>query len=363
MGSKRYLFVIPTLSNGGAERVISVLSSALARKDREVYVVKYYSTINEYPVDVRVRVIDLSGGDISEYERISYFEKVKRLRAIINKYKPDYIIPFMFQVSLCTSISAWGIRTNVIQSIRINPASGPSTKIKRAIRDYLVYRAKCTFVQNQSQKEYFRASHHGKIHVLFNPVSEELLEASWTPRQNSYIVCGVGRLENQKNFKLLMDSFKAAYSEVPEAVLRIYGEGSQGAELRTYAEILEMGGRIQMMGRCNDIKSVYQSASLFILSSDFEGMPNALIEAMAVGTPCISTDCPTGPADLISDGKNGLLVSVNDKDAMVQAMRQMYERRNDLRGMSEAAKETIRSLCSSNQIAQRMIDICERIEG
>lgn len=358
---KKYMFITTTLSNGGAERVISILASSIAELGYETYIVKYYSVDSEYPVSGKVNIINLSGGKITDYQKINYIEKVKRLRHIIKENKPDYVLPFLFQVALCTDFATWGLETTTIQSIRINPASGPSSKLLRMLRDHLVYKSKCTFVQNQSQKDYFKKTHHDKIHVLFNPVSEELLEAEWIPEQDKFIICGVGRLEIQKNFKLLMDAFQEAFSDAPEAVLRIYGEGSQGADLKAYAENLDIKDRIQMMGRSNDIKSVYRAASLFVLSSDFEGMPNALIEAMAVGVPSISTDCPTGPADLISDGENGMLVPVNDKGAMVKAMRWMYEKRGSSATMSKSAKEAIRRLCSPKQIAQKLINVCESI--
>lgn len=358
---KRYMFITTTLSNGGAERVISILASSIAELGYEAYIVKYYSVDNEYPVNDKVKIINLSKGGFTDYQKINYIEKVKRLRKILKETAPDFVLPFLFQVALCTDLASKGLQTTVIQSIRINPASGPSSKLLRNVRDHLVYKSKCTFVQNQAQKDYFKAGYHDKIHVLFNPVSKELLEATWRPDEKQYIVCGVGRLESQKNFKLLMDAFKEAFFDIPEAVLRIYGDGSQGADLKTYAENLGMGDKIQMMGRNGDIKTVYQATSLFVLSSDFEGMPNALIEAMAVGVPSISTDCPTGPADLISDGDNGILVPVNDKEALVKALRQMYTQKVNNSVMSKAAKETIRRLCSPKQIARKLIDVCERI--
>ena len=358
---KKYMFITTTLSNGGAERVISILASSIAKLGHETYIVKYYEVDNEYPVDRGVKIINLSGGDLGDYQKINYLEKVKRLRKIIKDCKPDFVMPFLFHVALCTDLAAKGLKTTVIQSIRINPALGPGSKVLRKIRDHLVYKSKCTFVQNRSQKEYFKASHHDRIHVLFNPVLEDLLNTEWRPSKEQYIVCGVGRLESQKNLRLLMDSFMSAFSDIPEAVLRIYGDGSQAADLKTYAECLNMGDRIQMMGRSNDVKSVYQSASLYVLSSDFEGMPNALIEAMAVGVPSISTDCPTGPADLINDGENGILVPVNDRGAMAQAMKRMYKEKDRLESMSHNAKKTIRSLCSADQIAKKLITICESL--
>lgn len=359
--NKKFMFVTTTMFGGGAERVISLLSSAVAEQGNEVCILKYYQVNDEYLTSNKIKVINMSNGYLTDYRKISYLEKVKRIRRIIREEKPDVVIPFLSQVAICTEIAAVGLSANTVQSIRIDPASGPTNKLQRFLRDLLVYRSKCTFVQNQAQKAYFPKKYHHKIHVLFNPISENLLSATWNPPKNQFVVCGIGRLEQQKNFKLLMDAFKLAFSNTPEAVLRIYGEGAQREELYNYAQKCGIDDRIQMMGRCNDIQSVYENSSLFVLSSNFEGMPNTLLEAMAVGVPCISTDCPTGPRDLIDHGENGLLVPVADVDALAEAMRGIYEQNYDLYHMSRKAKEKIRQCCAADQIAAQMITICENI--
>ena len=128
----RYLFVIPTLAYGGAERVVSVLSSALADQYQEVGILKYYSLENEYFIENNnVEVFELTQNGRAGYEKLSYIQKIIRARQIIKDYKPDYVIPFMFSVALCTALATIGIDTIVAQSIRINPALGPSSKILR----------------------------------------------------------------------------------------------------------------------------------------------------------------------------------------------------------------------------------------
>ncbi len=356
--TNKYMFITTTLFGGGAERVVSLLSSSLAELGNAVCVLKYYGVDNEYPISDKVTVINMSNGCHADYQKISYLEKVKRIRRIIKEQKPDFVIPFLFQVALCTELACVGLKTNVLQSMRIDPASSPAFKPFRILRDLLVYKSKATFVQNQAQKDYFPKKYHHKIYVLFNPISEGLLSAQWNPPKDQFVVCGVGRLEQQKNFMLLIDSFCMAFAETPEAVLRIYGQGTQLDALKAYAKKTGLGDRIQMMGRSNDIRSVYEGTSLFVLSSDFEGMPNALLEAMAVGVPCISTDCPTGPSDLIDHGENGLLVPVGDVNAMAEAMQTVYEQKFDISSMGIKAKEKIRQCCSADRIARKMIDIC-----
>jgi len=361
MHKQRYMFITTTLADGGAERAVSILASSIAELGHKVCVIKYYETNDEYSVSDKVEVINLSGGCQEDYKKITYLKKVREIRRFIKTNKPDYIIPFLFQVALCASIAASWLKTTVIQTIRINPALGPSSKSMRKLRDILVYRSKCTFVQNEAQKLYFPKRYHKKIHVIFNPVMDEMLSAEWHPNDDEFIVCGVGRLEGQKNFKLLIDSFCMEFADIPKAVLRIYGCGSQETELKNYIENTGLKSRIQMMGRSHEIKTVYEKASLFVLSSDFEGMPNALIEAMAVGMPCISTDCPTGPSDLIQNGKNGLLVPVANAEAMADAMRSIYEGSINPYQLGAMAKTTIRELCSAKEVVKKMTDICSKL--
>lgn len=354
---KKYLFVTPTLSNGGAERVISVLASSLAAT-RHVCVVKYYVLPNEYPIDIRVKTINLFCNK-EECEKTSFLGKVLKLRAVFKKESPDYIIPFTFLIALPTSFASVGLKTSIIQSMRIDPASAPKSKTRRRIRDFLVYKSKCSFVQNEKQRHYFKEKYRNKIHVLYNPVSEEMLNITPVYDNNIYTICSVGRLEKQKNFKLLIDSFENAFVGTGNVVLRIFGEGSCHEELNDYIQGKGLQNRVYLMGRSNNIAEVLRQASLFVLSSDFEGMPNALIEAMACGLPCVSTDCPTGPSDLIDNMHNGLLVKVSDVNSMSDGLRFMFDNPIHARQMGVAAKRTIEEKCKADNIAKQMISICE----
>lgn len=357
----KYMFVIPTLSNGGAERVIAVISKALSELGESVIIVKYYSTDNEYSTGESAKVINISGGVRADYERINYLEKVKRVRSAIKKEKPDYVIPFLYSVAQCVDFATVGLNVEVVQSIRINPALGPASRIERKLRDHLVYKSKCTFVQNYAQKQYFRKSSHSKIHVLFNPVSDELFEVVPAYNTERYCICSVGRLEKQKNFKLLIDAFDIAFSEDENVTLYIYGEGSQKIKLQKYIKEKRSKERINLMGRSNDISAVYGSMDLFVMSSDFEGMPNALIEAMACGLPCVSTDCPTGPSDLIENGYNGVLVPVGDVKALSEAMKRLRIEQEDAHNLARRARVTIKDKCKAENIAKQMVTVCKSI--
>lgn len=357
----KFLFVIPTLANGGAERVVSVLSGALFRNGCSVSVVKYYECPEEYLVDSGVRVLNLSGGGREDYLQMSYWKKITLLRRAIKREKPDYVIPFLYPVSRAVVIASCGLPVNVLQTIRIDPSSAPSSRLHRRIRDFLVERSKCSFVQNEKQRSYFKGC-LDKVHVLFNPVSESLFDIHPTFDNHVYTICAAGRLERQKNFKLLIDAFCRAFRNDENAILRIYGDGSLRDELTAYVVQLGRENSIILMGRVEHIEGELQKSDLFVLSSDFEGMPNALIEAMACGLPCISTDCPTGPSDLVEDGVNGLLVPVGNLNAMSDAIRKMFSDREQAVVMGSKAKATIRQKCDADAIAKKMIEICELIK-
>ena len=122
-----------------------------------------------------------------------------------------------------------------------------------------------------------------------------------------------------------------------------------------------MQHRIKLKGRTNNVAGVLSHSNCFILSSNDEGMPNALIEAMACGIPCISTDCPTGPSDLLTSGHNGILTSVGDVDEMSVAMKHVYYMKEcDRREMANNGRKTVKEVCSEKAIAQKMISICEK---
>lgn len=358
----KYMFVSQTISQGGAERVISTLSTALSEQGHDVTVVKFFSTDGEYPIGDKVQIINLSEGDITEYQKQNKIQIIKALRKKIKTIKPDIILPFTYPVAQITDIATIGLNINVFQSIRINPALGPAQRWRRILRDRLVYKSKLTFVQNKQQKEYFGSKFHNRIHILFNPVSEELFSVPQKVANSEYIICALGRLTDQKNYPLLINAFADGFSNEPSVKLKIYGEGTKKAELQSYIDSLGLSSKIALMGRTNDVKKAFQEADLYVLSSDWEGMPNTLIEAMACQVFSISTDCPTGPSDLIKNGENGILVPMKDKkalkDAMLNAFHMPYSERV---AISEKGRETVKQKCSSKSIAHEMNAICESV--
>ena len=365
MSRKKYLFVIPSLSKGGAERVVSILASELIEQQKEAIVITHFKVENEYLVNSEVKVICLSDLQESEYRAkmspLYLLKLAKRLRKVIYKENPDYIIPFLWTTCVRVDIALIGseYKKRVIQTVRNNPYIFPKNNIMKRYRDYLVNKSYLTIVQNEEQKKYFSTDLHEKIKILQNPVSKELLSINYDKSNDEIHIVGVGRLEEQKNFSLLIKAFKNVWDKHPNSRLHIYGEGTLREKLQQEIHDMHLSQVAILHGRSNNYSEMYGGTSIFVLSSNFEGMPNTLLEAMAVGIPCISTNCPTGPSDIIRDGENGFLVEVGDYDMVFEKICKIIEDKNIAKEIGENAKKFIYENYSSEKIALRLIEISE----
>ena len=355
---EKYLFITPSLACGGAERAVANLSSELAAQGEDVTVLHYFTMPNEYPLDSRVKRINLSGGTEEVYNTLGYVQKIRMLRKLLRQQAPDYIFPFLPQVTIHAAIAGFDMRKRIIHTVRNNPALTPENPVKRFLCNQIICHSWKTLAQNESQRSFYPRRCQNKIYVLFNPVAQEMLEAGKISHEGGPRLIGVGRLNSQKNFPMLIRAMVPLLREHPEASLEIYGEGELRDSLREQIQTLGLSDSVRLMGRSSNMKAVYESADLFVLSSDFEGMPNTLIEAMAVGLPCISTDCETGPRDLITDGEDGILVPVGGEEALTEAVMQLLGDPERRERMGKRAKEKIRSLCAAEAIVRRLTEIC-----
>ena len=179
--------------------------------------------------------------------------------------------------------------------------------------------------QTPDAQRWFSEKMQNKSVIIPNPVDERFLREPYGGEREKRIVT-VGRLVSQKNQKLLLKAFREFHEQYDDYVLEIYGDGPLKKELEEYAKKNGIEDNVKFMGEVQDIKSAIYKAKMFVLTSDYEGMPNALMEAMAMGLPCISTNCRIGgPAYLIKDGINGILVKTGDKIALNSAMGRIAE--------------------------------------
>ena len=306
------MIVVPYLSDGGAERVASLWANFLS-KNYQVLLLTYYTVNNEYSVDKNVERKTLVTTK-NEYDKISFMKKIKIIRNYIDSFGPDVIIPFLSHTNIAVSLANKRKKTVVFQTIRNNPWLNPGSKFFRFLRNHFIKKEKKLIIQNNEQGEYFK-KYNFKKYVVCNPVNPATMEINSIKISYDKIkkIIAVGRLHEQKNYKMMIDSiYDLVFIYKMNVILDIYGDGPQKKELIDYINMRNMTNYVFLKGRCDDIISIEKDYDLFLMTSNYEGFPNALLEAMAVGLPVISTDCKTGPKDLINNGVNGFLVKTND---------------------------------------------------
>lgn len=307
-------FVTANLGPGGAERVISLLANQFCLKGYDVEIVFFRDRLIFYELDERVKIIVIG----EECHSDTMWRKMLWLRSYIKKERPDVVIPFRVSVYCTTILSLLGLSVSIIASERIDPHIPDSywTYLRKLLLPFV----KHLVVQTNYIKSYYPVFIQKKTSVIPNPVRDEVfslpqpsLKGRGMERLNRII--SVGRLYPQKNQEMMIRAFAKVADEFPDWQLVIYGEGPLRESLEFIVESLEMKDRVLLPGRTEHVVEKLRKSKIFCMSSDYEGMSNAMIEAICVGLPIISTKV-SGTEELIIDGKNGFLVPPNDEEQM-----------------------------------------------
>lgn len=311
-------FVTRNLSAGGAERVIAQLATYMAEKGIHCEIVTIDQKEVFYTIPSNIKIYQI--GKKSNNKVADKFLRYKDLRRYLKLSNPNVVLSMPEEIGIYVIPALLGTGIPIVVSERNNPWVMPWKKVTRLLRRIFYPFADGFVFQTKQAASFFPKSIRQKGIILPNPLDLNRIPEPWNGERNKEII-GVGRLEPQKNFPLLIKAFAKFYSSHPDYKLTIYGEGSKRNELESLASSLLPKSAYSFPGRNKDLLNHIKKAKMFVLSSDYEGMPNVLIEAMAMGMPVIATDCPSGgPAELINNGKNGLLVPVNDIDKMAEAM-------------------------------------------
>jgi len=319
-------FVIYSLNSGGAERVVSTLSNGLSNKFN-VTIITLIDTDPFYELNENVNVISCGKTATTQGNFIgslqANFKLYIGIKEICINQSIDIIIGFMTTTNILSILVAKKLKIPVIVSERIYPAFGKLNKFWRVMRRLTYPKADTLVVQTKPILDYFNAFMKiEQLKILANPISYALQEAKnnlQIPKEN--IILNVGRLTQQKGQEIVIKAF--ANLNPANWQLHLVGDGPKKEVYSTLIKKLGMEEKIVLAGRNNQISSYYLRAKIFVFPSRFEGFPNALTEAMYMGLPCISTDCPTGPSELIENGINGFLTSIDDTSMFAKKMEKL----------------------------------------
>lgn len=338
MENKTLLFYINAIHDGGAERVLLQLAKRFAACGWRAVVVTSFVDSHEYPVPEGVERLSIEQAQLSQSRLRRNLSRIKALRRLLREYRPAALISFMAEPNFRAVIASRFLPVKTIVSVRNDPEREYGGRLGRIIGKWMLPLADGCVFQTEQAKNWFPERLQRKSRVIMNQVDERFFRVA--DRGEAGYVMTAGRLTAQKNQALLIRAFAAIARDVEEE-LRIYGEGELRPELEALIAQLGMEGRIRLMGASDDVSAVLAGCKLFVLPSDFEGMPNALLEAMAAGRCCVSTACPCGgPEAVIEDGVNGLLVPVGAEEALSAAMLALLKDEKKRRALAAAAGES-----------------------
>ena len=354
MGNRKILVIFPHLGMGGVEKSLEFVSNLYYEAGNKVYVLSFSKTAKKH--------VKLAAGITVEYlqlpqnilGRIAF---VALLRSAIKRISPDVIIAFRTDITRIVTLATWNLDIGIISSERGNPERY-TAKQKEKYENAL---SKCTKIvfQTEFAKSHFNESIRKKGVVIPNPC----IVKSDTQLQNAKrekVILSCGRLSKEKNFAGLIRAFSLISDIIPEYELHIYGDGPEKENLDCL--IKDLGNtRIKILSTVDNVFAYGGNASLFVLNSLAEGMPNALIEAMVTGIPCISTDCPGGVVEFLADdGRRVRLVPRSDDEKLAEAIEEVIENPDQAQKMAKCAME-IKETLSPERIKKMWLKLLEEL--
>lgn len=316
MKKKKIAVIAHGLSGGGAERVAATLANYLFEQGHTVLFVAAYSGVKEYELSEKIQYCFIKTRALSGTLRM--IDRSIKIQHVVRQFGADVVFSFITNELIPLEFS--GIP--VIPSLRIDPKSTDSSFVRRNIRKFVYHHAKKIVFQTQEARDYFDAAIREKGVVIGNPLKTNL--PVWNSEKHRKVFMTACRITEQKNIPMLIDAFVLFHKKHPEYTLEIYGD----AETKSYQLKMEQHVKncaaeeyITFKGHSTEIHSIMCDSEVFVLSSDYEGLSNSMLEAMAIGIPCICTDCPPGGArEYMKNGEAGCLVPVGDVVALAEKM-------------------------------------------
>lgn len=309
-------FAIHSLSGGGAERVISILVTYFADRGYSVHLINNIRTANEYWIDDKVNR-HIIGERVSTIRGIASFQRLYHLRQVCRKERIDILVAFM-GMNEYSVLATYGIHTRNIISTRIAPEIQFNTVVKRIIGRILLSTASGAVFQTRDAQRWFPNILQQKSTIILNPIGKQFYGIG-RQIENGLLVAS-GRLTAQKNYPMMLKAISIV-SKLKKIRLEIYGEGEDEEKLKSLSEELLVSNIVSFCGRCDDMPLALSHADIYLLASNYEGLPNALMEAMAVGVPCIATDSLGGGSKLlIGNDERGVICSTGDVNQFADAI-------------------------------------------
>lgn len=346
--NKKVMFVMNQMTSGGAERVVSILANNMIDYNFDVSLVITFTSDIHYNLNSNINIINLNiSRNSSQIDR--NLKEIRELISTFKKEKPDIIISFIRNVN--SIIAAKYVGIPIIISERNNPKYDPKSRFWRVARKLVYPFSDGVVFQTEGARLYYSKYIRDKSCIIQNPLQENMPKKEVYDIESKSIVT-IGRLSAQKNQKTLINAFYNIHKKYPQYKLFIYGEGELRQELEQLIRDLGIVDSVIMPGSIKNIHERIVEADIFVFTSLYEGYPNALIEAMAIGLPVISTECDYGPEDIINNDINGILVPIGDSNKLEIEIERLINDKNKRQKMGLSASNI------KNELNEKII--CEK---
>ncbi len=350
----KIIFLVSSMSSGGAERVASTLVNAWTNQGNQVVLMPTFSGRGEcfYELSPDVRLIYLA--DLVSNQDRAIKNQINRLRALrkfIANEQPDVIISFLSNVNVAAIITSLGFSIPLIICERTDPFITRQPRLLQIACRFTYPFARMLMVQTQAVASKYTASGWSlnQLKVIPNPISEQLRNIQHiTNITTSKRILSIGRLNKGKQFDVLIRVFAKLAQHHTDWTLRIIGDGELKDTLQRQITALGLDEKIELFGRSTTIGEELAKADIFAMTSSYEGFPNVLLEAMTIGLPCVSFDCPSGPREISLDGTIALLIPLNDEENLELALNKLM--------LDENLRQTLGSLGRTSVIERFSLD-------
>lgn len=315
----KILFFVSSMNAGGAERVAASLANAWTQRGDEVCLVPTHlgSSSSFYALDEAVRFQPLAAHMPWFPPFLTPLRKLRAIRRIYDDFAPDIVVSFLTNVNVNVLMALRQVKTPVLVCERTNPVVSQSAGHKlQKLRTTLYPKASRVVVQTADAATAFSAvaPHLSQLAVIPNPIPPQLADMPLNTvvgKTSNCRLIAMGRLVPAKQFDQLIRVFAQLASKFPQWSLHIYGEGPERENLQHQIEKLGCSSQVSLKGRTDEPWQVLSEAQLFVLTSAYEGFPNVLLEAMTLGLPCVTVDCPSGPKEISNEGRDAVLVPMH----------------------------------------------------
>lgn len=343
----KVVFFIGSLWAGGAERVITKLAKHFVDIGYIVEIVLLLDTTVVYPVSEKIKLVYLVPTNKKRNYLLNLPFWIRKIRAYVKETRPDCIISFVGRINLLVLTACMGLNQRIIISERNDPKHDGRGKFILSVCNLLYRKADFIVFQTSYEQSCFSKKLNNISKIIVNPVGVHLK----TVQPKEKVIATAGRLAPQKNQKLLIKAFSKVCKQFTDYNLKIYGDGPLENDLKKLIELYRLKEHVFLCGHIANIHEELQKATIFVMTSNYEGLSNSLVEAMMLGLPCITTNYD-GANEVVENKINGLIVPMDDEVALAKALTCLINDEEYRNRLGNLAKSTSSKYLEESVFAQ-----------